>query len=226
MSYCIRWWRKALSDTRAHWTAPRVATTVIAPVVTGVLWTIYREWGGWSALLQIALISVLGFLALWWVVLVVTITLAPSRLDAETRSTHALQISALQEEIERGKDALAGAVRKSKALEEELSRKHPHDAHLETQVVEALQKLNEHERRFVRWLLDSGRIPSGRVQTAGFHGLQEQLNQRAGIDLITHEIERAANGMEIDRSHEINPSYLLALKNVLHPPRPNAPPPA
>jgi hypothetical protein len=115
-------------------------------------------------------------------------------------------------------EQIQGRQAKIVELEGLLSARHPHDVHLEDRISEAFKKLNETEQGFIRWLLDSGRVSRGRIQGAGFRGIQEELNERASIDLITHEIERAANGTEIDSYHQINPSYLSALKNVLHPP--------
>src|SRR6185437_13116911 len=81
--YRTRWRRKALEDTGRSWTPSHVLETLVAPVIAPILWILFKPWNGWEALMQIAAISVLAFLALWGLVFIAHAALTPARLDRE-----------------------------------------------------------------------------------------------------------------------------------------------
>jgi len=73
----------------------------------------------------------------------------------------------------------------------------------------------------IPWLLDAGRVTRKTIQGHGFRGIQENINQKAGIELlVTHDLIRNSLGNEIDdREYQINPALLTALKTIFYPSR-------
>lgn len=83
-----------------------------------------------------------------------------SKLYTQTVGLYTVEIQSREQKIfERD-----GAIQR---LQGELRRKHPHDEHLDQEVRAALDKLDEREIGFVRWLLDHHRADNTAVQRAG-----------------------------------------------------------
>lgn len=201
-------------------------TKAIPPIVAAVLQFWLFDLRPMIQTLIIVVTIVGGYLLLYWIEFTWNILFrAPVALDAE-RATEIAQGEARAAEARDivSKELLARQ-KQIAELQVALTEKHPHDQHLKSRIVAALDLLDERSLDFIRWLLDSGRVNRGRIQNQGFGGMQDGLNQRAGIDLITHEPIRSANGTEFDREHQINPRLVAALKHVLYPPpRPVTPP--
>src|ERR1700722_19967816 len=98
-SYDSRWFARAKADTKAHWTPPLIAKTVAAPVVIAILWTIYKPWMGLFAVMQVALISILGFFALWGVVFFSTFFETPAQFEADMEEAHKAEVVPLREKL-------------------------------------------------------------------------------------------------------------------------------
>ena len=139
---------------------------------------------------------------------------APSLLDLDKTLAHEKEIAILTSLQLKAESALAD---KTDQLKKLIAQKQPHDEHLERLVSTAMAKLSDRDQAFLRWLLDAGRVNKGQVQMQQFGDLPDNINQRAGIELITNDPIRSANGTEIDRYHQINPTLLDALKNILYP---------
>jgi hypothetical protein len=95
-SYWSRVLAQARADTRAFWTAHRTATTLGTPIVVAVVWATFKGWHGWTDIWQVVIVSVLAFAVLVGIVFVVSLVLAPPKLDIE----HARRSNARQAIIE------------------------------------------------------------------------------------------------------------------------------
>jgi hypothetical protein len=127
-------------------------------------------------------------------------------------------------EIESKDSEIKGKHARVTALEDALSRKHPHDAHLERTVYDAVAKLTGQEITFLGWLLDHGRAGNSPIQASGFRGIPSSVAEKTGHFLITFESYRPGDGaIETDRFYYINPTVRDVLKNTLYPPRPVPP---
>ena len=82
-SYRSRVLARAKADTREFWTAHRTATTIASPIIGAVVWIALKGWHGWGDVWQVAIVSVLAFAALVGIVFVVSLVLAPPKLDIE-----------------------------------------------------------------------------------------------------------------------------------------------
>jgi len=89
-AYGARWRARAFADTREFWTPTKIVLQIAGPVVAGIAWAVFKPWGGWWPIVQIAVISILGFLALWGVAYMAQLCLAPGKIHAEQQASIAL----------------------------------------------------------------------------------------------------------------------------------------
>lgn len=176
------------------------------PIFAALLWTIFKPWSGWSPVLQVAVLSILLFVALWGVIFLVCLFQVPSQLESEQAIEHEKKTVRL--------------------LAQQSARKHPHDEHLEARVREEMGKLDERQKEFVRYLMDHTQMNNNAVHMAGFSGVPDQVMRMTQHFLVTYESVRPGNGLvERDRLYRINPAALDALRHVLYSPlRPVTPP--
>jgi hypothetical protein len=103
---------------------------------------------------------------------------------------------------------------------EKLVRKHPHDAHIEWEIRESLEKLTQRETDFIRWLLDTGTVGRKEVANARFGDADANLavSKTAKIQLVVSRPIHSANGQVVrDQIFQINEHHREALRNLLHP---------
>lgn len=181
-------------------------------------------------ILRSALVSVVCYgsifvaRALWGMIV------APVKLDQQIQVEFDNLDRQRKAELQAKENDLAKTRTREIELKELLSAKHPHDEYLQSAVSDALGRLSDRERDFVRWLLDATRAGQGQIHEAGFTSHVEALGvlrKTANIQLLTYDSFRPGNGqVEMDRFYQINPGLVNALRNVLHSPlRPVTPPP-
>jgi hypothetical protein len=189
-SYISRVFDSALVETKKYWTAPRITASIAPPIIGAVLWVIYKPWPGWEAVVQVAIVSILGFLALWGIVFIVNLVISPARLDQQNRS-----------EIEELKVARA--------------RSHPADEAKIAHVRSLLSEFSEGELGLVKWLLHTGetdraklaasKCPDAAISGAIEKGLKNQLI-RGRTDRI---------GAQYVNLVSVNPNHAEALRDLL-----------
>jgi len=145
--------------------------------------------------MQVAVISLLGFLAVWGLLFFVNILLAPSRLDA-------------QKEV-----ALSESRAEVLTLKGALARKHPHDEHKDNQIREWMRDYTEQDRAFLQWLLDAGEKRHLEIQST--HGIEALAKiERSSHLIASHYVDVKGRS---DRRSRINPNYEAALRDFLYP---------
>ncbi len=103
---------------------------------------------------------------------------------------------------------------------EQLARQHPHHEEKERQVVAALGKLDDRERDFIKYLMNTGTVEDGEIQRDGHHStIPTRIIKKIGSLLIKRTAIRPGNGLvEMGFTYEINPEVKSSLRNVLYPP--------
>jgi hypothetical protein len=189
----------ALSETKTYLTLPKIIITIASPIVVAVLWTLFKPWAGRQALMQVAAISTLVFLALWGLLFIVNLVLAPSQLDATMRS-----IARTANEEEQIAVGQLEAARK----------KDPQDERKEHHVKSCIADFKPEEIEGMRWLLDNGETMQRDVPKRFMLG----IGKGCGFSpkLVMDRTEYPTSGEA--RYFKTNPNYEDALRNVLHPP--------
>lgn len=192
-----------------------MVATIASPACIGVIWTVFRPWVGWAAIMQILAVSVLGFFAVWGIIFVACLIQSPAQLDAQQAERHKRDISGVQLIVQQKSTDLESAANRIARLEEELLKKHPHDAYKEGRATEALECLNDTEREVIRWLLDSGKVSRGLLQQRGLNA--DAVHGKMQARLLLYDSFRPGNGtVEMDRFYYVNPEFLNALRAVLY----------
>lgn len=174
--------------------------------------------------MQVVAISILGLFAQWAVVFFLCLIEAPSQLDSEKTIAHEKEIEVLAASRQSAEFALAGKTTEAQRLQWALAQKHPHDKRKEAEIEKALATLNTQEREALAWLLNAGETRRGKLQARGLNA--DALFENGEFPpLLAYRSERPGNGtVEMDRFYYVNPNMVDALRNVLYPPRPVAPP--
>jgi hypothetical protein len=150
MSYGRDWLRKARDETWKFWTPKRTVSFIAAPIVAGLLWALFRPWNGWSAIMQVAVISVLGFFALWGVLFFVSLIEAPSQLDAEKSEAHTkkfeIEIS-LRQHAENDLEKLRAST--AVTFQQQQDRR---------TVEKAIADFSPDDKTFLRWHAERGQV--------------------------------------------------------------------
>jgi hypothetical protein len=222
--YYARFFREVWRQVFAFWKS-QVVVSLGAGIVAAVVNAIRQETPTpTSVVLWSVGIAAIGYLAMLGIFSICAVMIAPVKLDQQREREIQQQKNYGETEIathrEDARQQYFGRVKAEAELQQERARKHPHDEHLEAAVSEALNKLTEAERRFVRWLLDAHRAGNAQIFSAGFRNLEPVsiINRPIGIQLLTYEDYCPGNGLiPMDRFYMINPTLVTALKNVLHP---------
>ncbi len=194
--------------------------------LTAALIQIFREGQtgaiGSKSVMPSVLAAVLGYGVVCLAKLAFILIRTPVKLDQQRVS----EIDGKDSVIAERDSVLTKKQEQVRELEGALSKKHPHDEHLENKAWSMFENLEIPERNFITWLLDAGEANNARVQIAGFREVAATLAHRT--HLLDYTPIKPGNGLvEMDRIYRINPSYREALKNVLRfPSRPVTPPPA
>ena len=191
-------------------------------------------------IMQITVISLLGFFALWGLVFCVELILAPGKLHsqqlvesasaieekqmhlstlgqqkareiADLARNHATEISRRVTEIAKVNSALV-------KCREEFSLKHPANVAQEQMVLAATEKLDRAELAFVKWLASVGSADNADISRAGHHDTvpNRVIGKTAPVNLIKRIPYTPGNGLvEMGFRCEINPELKTALRNVL-----------
>jgi hypothetical protein len=239
-TYGSRWRARALADTWQYWTPTKTAVQLAGPIIVGIAWAVFKPWAGWWAVMQVALISVLGFFALWGVVFCVELILAPGKLHekqlvesasaievkqmhlhnlgqqkareiADLVRNHATEISKRLTEIAEVNSALI-------KCREDLAIQNPVDVLQERLVESAIGKLDGPEREFVTWLASMGSADNADISRAGHHDTvpNRVIGKTVPVNLIKRIPYTPGNGLvEMGFRCEINPELKTALRNVL-----------
>src|ERR1017187_2488525 len=198
MSYSARWLRKAVAETHEFWTLQRIAVAVSGPVAVAILWaTIWNPWRGWWPVMQVAVISLLGFFAAWGISFFVCLLIVPAQLETQVEAEHAAELFSVMGDLEQSKQ-------KAEQLATALAAKNPHDEHRECSLQEALNRVGSRDKEFLRLLLDNGKHNRAEVQGRGFGRELHELNSRLGIKLIDEAPVRNMLGNEVECYYQIN----------------------
>ena len=226
--YYARFFREVRRQVFIFWKA-QVAVSISAGFIAAVTNAI-REQTPFSVAVWSVSIAVIGYLVVLGLASIGAVMLAPVNLDRQ-------RIDEIRRQREDGERQIAfhrddsreqciGRLKAESALEQERARKHPHDEHLSRTIGEALQKLDPHEREFIRHLLDVHKMNNADIHNAGFNRVPNMILGKTG-GLLLHFVPYCpGNGLiEMDRTYSINPETQDAIKNILYPLRPVTPTP-
>lgn len=88
---------------------------IVSPIFTALFWTLFKGWGSGIDIVAVAVVSVLLFLALWWIAFVVSAVLTPKLLDDDRIAEYSQLERAkkeLQDLLPKHPQALVDRVRK------------------------------------------------------------------------------------------------------------------
>ena len=207
MSYARRCLAKATSETRQYWTGPQIFATVAAGPVAGVLWTIFKPWAGWAAVMQIALISIGMFFALWGLLFFGNLLNAPRELDAEKQQEYARLQARQQEAVE------------------ELARLKERDPAEESRLAFVADKLGTcslEGLKFLAWLHTHGETEEPYFRNSGRS--QSDINEALSVGQQSQIVKSRPINRAGSRVYRISPELdhavvtFLAAKGVLYGP--------
>ena len=197
MSFASRWTKRAFTDTVAYWNTLRAAITIAGPIIGTVLWAIYKKWDGREALMQVAVISLLLFFALWGIAFFVNLILVPGKLDSEIQEQLANCQRDLSEiQAEKAKPRISIAEQKQREL-----------------VAAKLEGFTEQEREILEHLLLSGRQTNSQWMNSFPHlpWVPQTINRLLGADLV-HRVPMIGQS----HAYEVNPAFAGAIKFHMH----------
>ena len=160
-----------------------------------------------SALVSVACYAVIFIgRALWGIII------TPVKLDQQ----RVAEIQSRNSEIRTKQDRVT-------ALEEALSKKHPHDEHKERQLLTLLGSFTEKERDALSWLLDNGETRDHDLPNTD--DTHEAINKgcKTSPQLVIRRIEHLPGGNP--SYYRINPNYESAIRDFFHPPSRSVRPP-
>lgn len=159
--------------------------------------------------MQVAFVSVIGFCALWGLVFFFSLLLVPGKLDAE-RAKEIHERIAANEELGRQIGILQQEIKKD-----------PVQEHLESQARNALDKMQPHQREFIRWLLDQPEIAETETMNmcpAGLHphAIREGITEGKKHGLVAVRLGTSPLSPGGERFASINPRFVDALTHIFH----------
>jgi len=201
-------WRLAVAETKAYWTAHKLVTTIPGPLLALLAWTVFRGVPKRGDVMQVAIVSIIGFLAALGLTFLVSFVRAPKLLD-DTRQ------SKISELNEHNRQLLSRPKRS------------PSEQHHYEQAKAALDELGLPAAIVLRHLEKHGQLiyrqrgpspPAPANMTA--QEMQSWLDRCVARDLVTPSHEWKATGGVThkieEKTYQIAPGMKAALDELLY----------